>query len=333
MQVSLDNSGGMRSGRARPWRALACAALACALLAAGWWRTGPHTVLPLPAVAVPSDAAAPSDGYAPAADPMLAHDDTGARPPQALATAAGPRRAGLRHGFETDDDLFAYSRRLLPAVQAGDAEATWLLARVVDYCASAATDPAGFARDSALLAGMRLPAARTIAGVRARVGARCARFDASDGLSPLRVRQLRLQAARAGSLGAEAELLAAGEPLSAAPGYANGLLERIGRAGDAEAFGALSGAADVAGWFTLVDGQVAPQYRTIVWQLAACRMGMDCGPHSALMTAYCVNGGICSRQPEQSFEAFVYDAAVPRQGADLVEVAVEGLVERFGGQP
>lgn len=333
MQVSLDNSGGMRSGRARPWRALACAALACALLAAAWWRAGPQSDALPPAVAVPSDAAASPGGHEVAADATLARDGAAPRPPQPVATVALPRRAGLRDAFETADDLFAYSQRLLPAVQAGDAEATWLLARVVDYCASAATDPAGFARDSALLAGMRLPAARTIAGVRARVGARCARFDASDGLSPLRVRHLRLQAARAGSLAAEAELLAAGEPLSAAPGYANGLLERIGRAGDAEAFGALSGAADVAGWFTMMDGQVAPQYQTLVWQLAACRMGMDCGPQSTLMTAYCVNGGICSRLPEQGFEDFVYDAAVPRQGADLVEVAVQGLVERFGGQP
>ena len=129
------------------------------------------------------------------------------------------------------------------------------------------------------------------------------------------------------------ELLARGEPMSAGSDYAAALLGRIGAAADAEAFGALSTAVEVPQWLSLLDLDVAPQFQAIAWQLAACRMGADCGPDSMLMTSYCVNGGICSRQPEQGFEQFVHDAAIPRQSLDHVSAAVDALVDRFGGAP
>lgn len=252
-----------------------------------------------------------------------------------VAPQAGPADpvAARRRAFETSTDLFDYTQRLLPAVREGDAEATWLLSRAVDECAAYAADPAAFASDSALLAGMGLASARTIEASRNRVDARCRRFGPRDGLSQARVRQLRLEAAQSGGLVAEAELLARGEPLSVDDGYSDDLLERVDRADDADAFGALSAAGRVPDWLSMLGQNIAPQYAPLVWQIAACRMGADCGPQSVVVTSYCVNGGICSRRPEQGFEEFVYDAAVPRQSADVVREAVETLVERFGGRP
>src|SRR5690606_19465202 len=61
---------------------------------------------------------------------------------------AGDRLPSLAEGFEQADDLHAYLRRLLPAAQAGDAEAAWFVSRVYDYCAAHAADPAGYARDT-----------------------------------------------------------------------------------------------------------------------------------------------------------------------------------------
>jgi len=193
--------------------------------------------------------------------------------------------------------------------------------------------PVGWVEETILQAYLFAGFPRALNAARARVDARCGRFTPADTLSQVRVRQLRVQAARGGSLVAEAELLARGEPVSTADDYGNALLDRIGSAGDAEAFGALAPAVDVPDWLSMLDQTVAPQYHAVVWQLAACRMGLDCGPHSTLMTSYCVNGGICSRRPEQGFEEFVYDAAIPRQSADPVRDAVAALVERFGGAP
>lgn|GEM_PF-812538 len=258
-------------------------------------------------------------------------------------------RSAMRRQFDAAEDLFDYAQRIAPEVQSGNAEATWLMSRVADYCAGYAMDPAGFARDSGRLAAMELPVAATMAAARERVSQRCRRFSPLDGLSPSYAQQLRLDAAHAGSLAAETELLAMGQPLSESGDYGRGLLERVRRSLDPEAVSALATAAERPGTRTgtpmgamttataandvgaaFVEPDVAPQFREIIWQLAACRLGMDCGPRSTLMTSYCVNGGICSRNPGQGFEEFVYDAAVPRQSADLVRDAVTALIDQFG---
>src|SRR5690606_27576070 len=154
-------------------------------------------------------------------------------------TAVPARVVSRRRDFANSTDLFDFTQQLLPEVRDGDPEATWLLSRAMDECAGYAADPAAFARDSAVLAGMDLPASRGMQAARERVDTRCRRFGPRDGLSLARVQQLRWQAARAGGLAAEAELLARGQPLSDEPGYSDDLLERVGRAGDAQAFGAL----------------------------------------------------------------------------------------------
>lgn len=277
-----------------------------------------------------ANAAASTPAGGTEADPFVAPVDAPGH--RATDSPRAQAVARLRREFEASSDLFDYAQRLVPAVRSGDAEATWLMSRVADYCAGYANDPAGFARDTRLLAGMDLPAAPAMTEARDRLGARCRRFSASDGLSPSFVRQLRLSAAQAGSLVAEAELLAMDRPLATDDAYERGLVDRIGRSGDADAFGALANEAGAFDWLASIEPDIAPQYRSLVLQLAACRLGKECGPGSTLMTSYCVNGGICSRNPEQGFEEFVYDAAIPRQSAEMVRSAVAALVDRFGGQ-
>lgn len=252
-------------------------------------------------------------------------------PPRGSATTA--RAAGLREAFEAAPDLFAYSQSLAPAVRAGDAEATWLMSKVVDYCAGYSVDPAGFARDTALLGGMGLRSSTTIAASRGRIGERCRRFSDADGLTPSLAYTLRIDAARAGSLAAEAALMGMGEPLAADGDYARDLVVRVRQSLDAEAYGAIAPAMGTldARLAAAAEPDIAPQFRELAWQLAACELGMDCGPDSALMTSYCASGGICSNDATQDFEEFVYDAAVPRQSADLVRNMVDMLVVGTGG--
>lgn len=324
MQVGQGNAWRVPAAR---WQAWVLAALCLCLLLALFVQRGELRVEPAPPVAMagvdpltrlPPRAPAPIAAAQPAVE--------------ALPRAVLPDRVtARRRDFDTSTDLFDFTRRLLPEVRDGDPEATWLLSRAIDECAGYAADPAAFARDSAVLAGMGLPASRAMQAARGRVGTRCGRFGPGDDLSQARVHQLRWQAARAGGLAAEAELLARGQPLSSDAGYSDGLLDRVVRDGDAQAFGALAAAGEVPGWLSMLGQDVAPQYAPLVWQIVACRMGMDCGPQSPVVTSYCVNGGICSRLPEQGFEEFVYDAAVPRQSSDVVRSAVSTLMEAFGG--
>lgn len=260
-----------------------------------------------------------------------------AKPSQNAGMAAPPSRSAaaqssLRRRFETSDDLYAFARDLAPALRRGDPEALWLMSKVADYCAGYSADPAGYASDTRLFADMDLDNAKALTAARERVGRRCGRFTASDGLSRSMVLQLRQQAAGAGSLAAEAALMSMGHPLQEEEGYARDLVARVRDSLDPDAYNALSPASAGGGsLFALSDAPAPPQFNQLAWQIAACQLGLDCGPDGALMTNYCVNGGICSEDPAQGFEVFVFDAAVPRQSEDVLRGMVQTLIGRDGG--
>ena len=125
-----------------------------------------------------------------------------------VALRATPALSPLRRAFEESADLFAYSRELMVLASAGDADAMWLLSLVHDYCAGYAADPVGYAQDTRVIERLGLSGGAAMLSARQRVQQRCARFVPQDGFSlPMIVNQ-RTQAARAGSLAAEAALLA-----------------------------------------------------------------------------------------------------------------------------
>jgi len=267
-------------------------------------------------------------------------DHRGFADTSALYVATLPRadRAGawpaavtrpLHRAFEQADDLFAFRQQLQPLADAGDADARWLLSRVDEYCAGFARDPAGFARDSALIDGMQLDAARALGAARGRIGTRCGRFVPGDAPTFVQLVAQRQDAAEAGSLSAEAALLAMGAPLQDDMDYRRDLVERVQASRDPEAFVALSPAMGVAasGDVALTDAVAGTQASELAWQLAACDLGLDCSANGALMTEYCANGGICARDARQDFSAFVRDAAVPRQGAEEIDRMKKTLVE------
>lgn len=295
-----------------------------------------------------TSAAAPSQH----GSPVLAASP--APPPVSMATVARSRHARaarLRTEFERSDDLYAFRQRHLPAAQAGDADALWIVGQALDYCGAYGRDAGAYARDSLVLERMRLRGAAAMIGARERVARRCTGFRPQD----IPDRQLRAQwnrsAAVAGSLAAEAALMAEGRPLRDDAGYRRDLVERVQRSLDPEAYLALAPGAgagsDAAGAGRMgdlratdaggdtrapaVDPATGGQFSELAWQLAACRLGMDCTATGTLMTSYCVNGGICSGQPGQDFESFVYDAAIPRQSAGVVDALVDGLLHNDEG--
>ena len=237
-----------------------------------------------------------------------------------------------RPDFEGADDLYAYVQGLRAREMAGDPDALWRVSRVLDYCAAFAANPQGYAADTRAISELEGAGTLVMAAARDRVGQRCARFAPVDDFSLSALRAKRLEAARAGSLAAEAALLAMGEPLSGGNEYKQDLVERVRRSGNPDAYLAISPAMGIAG-----SGQEAylgsvsgTQLTELAWVLAACRLGNDCSPGSVLMTSYCANGGICSRDSSQDFYSFVLDAGVPRQGADHLNGMVDSLMSGIG---
>ena len=250
--------------------------------------------------------------------------------PEPIAAQAAVTATGI--GLDQHDDLFAYASSLQAAAAAGDASANWQLSRVYDYCSGYALDPAGFAADSQWLQQQQDPGIATMLLARQRMAHSCGGFTAADGLSAQQVMQQRLLAAKAGNLAAEAALLAIGQPLQTSAEYRHGLVQRVLDARDPEAYLALAPAMGGAasGDDALRDYVAGDQYAELAWQVAACRLGEECGAHSSLMTGYCANGGICSQDASQDFEKFVFDAAISRQGAARMTQMIYTLVD--GGE-
>ncbi|MGH8084697.1 MAG: hypothetical protein ACREPV_05415 [Lysobacter sp.] len=234
----------------------------------------------------------------------------------------------LRAGFERARDLYAYAGSLAPAVRAGDPEATWMLSRVYEYCSAYAMAPADYARDTQAIRDMQLRTSAAMVAARTRTSGRCARFVPGDDLSYTVIFGMTHEAAQAGSLAAEAALLAFGDPLDTSDAYKRGLVERVQQSRDPESFAALAPAMGIqASGDRAFEGQVAgTRLAEVAWQVAACELGMDCGAGSTVMVSQCANGGICSRDPGQDFSGFVFDAAVPRQGAGVVNEMVDLLL-------
>lgn len=310
--------------RVPPILALVAAALLLVLTLA-WWARGRGTgedageAVRLPAAAETgrsSSLVGAADAYT-----RSAGSSTGrAAPPPSL-----------RQRFEAAEDLYAFAQGLTPALAAGDPEALWLMSRVADYCAGYSDNPAGYADDSRTFAGMELAGGASLAAARERLGWRCRRFVPSDGLSQSQVLELRERAAAAGNLAAEAALLGMGRPVHEGEAYARDLVARIRAARDPEAYAALSvAAASGRDAFALSAAPVPSQFNRFAWLVGACRLGLDCGPDSTLVTSYCVHGGICSRNPEQGFEEFVLDAGIPEQSEDVLRDMVQTLIGSDG---
>ena len=248
-------------------------------------------------------------------------------PPAHPAYHALDRPLDMRQALEAREDLFDYAAQLRLAADGGDAQAAWTMTRIYDYCGLYASDPQGYALDSAMLSALDLQASPGLLAARQRVGRRCAGFAAAEPPGRRVLLQRRQQAAQAGNLAAEAALLAMGEPLSPQPQYRQELVRRVIQSQDPEAFLALSPAmgAAAAGDLALSGTVAGNTLSQLAWQVAACRLGLACGPDSVLMNGYCANGGICSRRPGQDFESFVFDAAVPRQGVEKMNELINSL--------
>lgn len=252
--------------------------------------------------------------------------------PTPVAMRATLSMSPLRRAFEESPDLFAYTQTLMASAATGDADAMWLLSLVQDYCAGYASDPATYAHDTQVIARLGLSNGAAMVSARQRVQQRCGRFVPQDGFSLPKIITQRVQAAQAGSLAAEASLLAMEQPLRDDEAYRRDLVLRVLESRDPFAFVAIAPAmGTVGGAHRETLGDVSgSDLSEIAWRIASCQLGMDCSPAGAMMTNYCVNGGICSQDESQDFTTFARDAGVPRQGVDNVDEMVGTLLSHPG---
>jgi hypothetical protein len=80
-------------------------------------------------------------------------------PPAHPAYHARDRPLDMRQALEAREDLFDYAAQLRLAADGGDAQAAWTMTRIYDYCGLYASDPQGYALDSAMLSALDLQAA------------------------------------------------------------------------------------------------------------------------------------------------------------------------------
>lgn len=237
----------------------------------------------------------------------------------------GGMRFESRRKYEEANNLYAFSLELEGAAQLGDGNASWLIAKSVEYCMNYVLSPD---RYSELPFGMRkgTPPADYYLETRERVSGRCSGFINAD-MEVTRSRWIaRLsEGAESGSLAAEAMLFSLGLPVENSPSYGSELVRRVVQSGDPDAYLAISEGMGVrrSGEADVYDGLAGTQNATFAWQLAACDLGLDCSSSGALMTQYCANGGICS--PYANLEQLVFNGLVSQGDAAIVRRLVASI--------
>lgn len=230
----------------------------------------------------------------------------------------------LLQGFEESRDLFAFYQRLDKQV-ASASEVIWLKRRIRDYCRGFSENPADYARNTESLAVIAAETSRSyLLAARNRVASRCAGF-AGSAFSQSEDLQMLSEAAKAGSVTAEAELLSRGMPLSRDRAYTSDLIRRIAASDDPEAYLAISSAMGVpVSGEPQVYGRVSGTNEAVyAWQLAACERGLNCTSEGSLMTAYCANGGACGNY--STLRQMIEQGFIPRDQQGVLNDYVRSI--------
>jgi hypothetical protein len=249
-------------------------------------------------------------------------DDTGANQKDQLSPIVGSASS-----FEQADDLYALDGNLLASKSA---DSLWLRSKIANYCAPYGLNPVGFTADTEILAQHAKAAnPEAIKTARTRIAHRCRGFNIPGAAENFKRNTLlahKVRAAKAGNLAAEAALLSDNSPLSANPAYIKELIDRVIESKDPDAFLSLSTAMGVraSGEERFFGAFSGTENASLAWQLAACRTGLDCSNSGAIMTMYCVNGGMCTT--DANLESLFFNHLVsPAQARDIREITSQIL--------
>lgn len=221
--------------------------------------------------------------------------DASTQAASSVTAKAGTKTSSLRQRFEQSRDLFALVQEAKAAADGGDPTAKTVIADAMYECIDVILPPNSRHGGVYLVEKQHPELKGYVDALLAVDQARCGRFTKSDIGSLNAVLDEYASAAKAGSAKAMAMHLTYSNLAAIPDQELAGDIQTIVSSGDPDAIGALSNlmglrAEDRASVFGSQSGSAMHQY---AWQLAACQMGMNCGPGSALLRGYCLNGGMC----------------------------------------
>ncbi|UNK49979.1 hypothetical protein MNR01_02760 [Lysobacter sp. S4-A87] len=216
-----------------------------------------------------------------------------------------PSRTSLPTRIEPLSDQFAHSRDLYGFVsslhgssQLGNGEATRWIAQAYSECWTYALDPAGFNSSAQAFAKDSEGDAAGVVAAFDRISSRCRRF-AGDRIGPEAILDLKIKAAAQGDLASEIEVFAQAAPMHPdSPSFTDErrslLMQRALASGDPAAIAALASLMGPSARPGSAGAMPAGSVRSeAAWNLAACQLGIDCGPTSNRVVYACTFGGIC----------------------------------------
>lgn len=209
--------------------------------------------------------------------------------------------------FETSNDLYGLFQELHGLADANDPQAIVALADIEDECRAFVLSGGIDGRMTIPeLAAKKKPVDRGfVDGLRQRTQSRCGRFNKSDFPTSEQERESLKLAAKNGSMAAQAELLSSLGPSSKDipdEAFADSV-HQILSSGEADAIFRLSGAMLIDGREKVLDVPSGSPVAAAAYEIAACRLGVDCGTNSRILANVCFNTGSCGEY--SSYEAYL----------------------------
>lgn len=209
------------------------------------------------------------------------------------------KEATLDERYERSEDLYGLTLELNRLSESGNGEASRLIASAYEECWLFAINPVGFEQDMKLRAKASPELTRTIRKVVDSTTNRCRGF-AGASIGPKAISSMLRKAAEQGDLAAQVKLL--GVEMAMGSNFdANSqkeLAQRVAMSKDPSAYAAIAslmgplsnGRQDALA--PLPAGSVTSE---AAWQIAACRLGQNCGPESSKVAQMCIAGGVNCR--------------------------------------
>lgn len=257
-----------------------------------------------------------------------------APPPGAVESSAARTRtssqAGRRLGQpRSEPDLYDLVTTLLPRSEAGDAQASRTIAAAYLDCWQYAVNPIGFDEDIRLKSRLREDLAPKLSNARDTIVKRCGRF-AGQKIGPTAIRAMLNRAAEQGDLASQVQLFSE-RSIRAGGASAEDItpvVDRVLASRDAEAYAAIAplmGRVSAGAQSGLAPIPAGTDLAEAAWNIAACRLGRDCGPNSSAVLQMCLGGGVnCELR---HIESFYTQAVLPPADQARLRQLIQQLVQ------
>ncbi|MGO4221002.1 hypothetical protein AB4Y64_03985 [Lysobacter sp. TAF61] len=233
--------------------------------------------------------------------------DQSRHPPElAAASGSGLDNAQAPSGSpNVQTDLANLTATLYPRSEGGDGNASQQIASAYQECWLYAMNPIGFTEDMRNRGKLRPDLATKIAQASEITSDRCDGF-AGKKIGPSAINAMLERAARQGNMAARTELFVQNAILKGATSeQIKSAAVDVLASGDPDAFAAIAplmGAPSAGDLQALQPIPAGSPVSEAAWNIAACRLGRQCGPDSRAVLQMCLGGGInCELRDIQSF--------------------------------